>query len=79
MNFLASFQAERLIAQIRTHGDASSAEAKKRLQKLAKLGPRAIPKILNALADSDKNLTRALTELLAGRTPVWNEKNLSYH
>jgi serine/threonine-protein kinase len=73
MNFLASFQAERLIAQIRTHGDASSADARKAFQKLAKLGPGAIPKVLDAFATSDKIATHSFTELLAG---FCNDKTL---
>lgn len=66
MNFLASFQADRLIAQIRTHGDTSSADARKAFQKLAKLGPGAIPRVLDAFSTSDKNTTASFTELLAG-------------
>ena len=73
MNFLASFQAERLIAQIRTNGDTSSADARKAFQKLAKLGPGAIPKVLDAFATSDKNTTSAFIELLSG---LCNDKTL---
>ncbi|HMB73391.1 MAG TPA: HEAT repeat domain-containing protein [Gammaproteobacteria bacterium] len=75
MNFLASFQAERLISQIRTNGDVHSANARKALQKLAKLGPGAIPKILDAVAYADRNQTETFTELLSG---ICTDKTLPF-
>ena len=74
MNFLASFQAERLISQIRSSGDASSSDAKKAFQKLARLGPGAIPKIIDSIAASDRSQTEAFTDLLAS---YCNDKTLS--
>lgn len=73
MNFLASFQAERLIAQIRANGDPSAADARKAFQKLAKLGPGAIPKVLEAFTTADKSTTVAFTDLLSG---FCNDKSL---
>ena len=66
MNFLASFQAERLISQLRSYGDGSPADAKKAFAKLAKLGPGAIPKIIDAIASSDRGQVESFTELLSG-------------
>ena len=73
MNFLNALQADRLIAQIREEPDASSAEAKKLFAKLGKLGTAAIPKILEALASSDKRQTAEYVELLSALT---SEKTL---
>ena len=73
MNLFTSFQAERLISQIRGRPDTSSPEAKKVFQKLAKLGPGAIPKILEAVASTDRNQTTSFTELL---TNLCNDKTM---
>ncbi len=64
MNFITSFNADRLIAQIREEADPSSANGKKLFAKLGKLGPGAIPKILEALASADKRQTVEYVELL---------------
>jgi HEAT repeat protein/tRNA A-37 threonylcarbamoyl transferase component Bud32 len=64
MNFLNALQADRLIAQIREEADPASAEGKKLFAKLGKLGTAAIPKILEALASSDKRQTVEYVELL---------------
>ncbi len=66
MNFITAFQADRLIAQIRSESDPSSPAAKKAFQKLGKLGNKAIPKILEALASADKRQTVEYVELLNG-------------
>jgi eukaryotic-like serine/threonine-protein kinase len=64
MNFITSFNADRLIAQIREEADPSSTEGKKLFAKLGKLGSGAIPKILEALASADKRQTVEYIELL---------------
>ena len=46
MSFFSDMRAERLIAEIRGIGDPLNPEAQKAFQKLAKIGPGAIPKIL---------------------------------
>jgi serine/threonine-protein kinase len=68
MNLLTSFQADRLIAQIREEADPTSPSAKKAFQKLGKLGTGAIPKILEALASADKRQTAEYVELLNALT-----------
>jgi eukaryotic-like serine/threonine-protein kinase len=65
MSFFSDLRAERLIAEIRGIGDAMHPEAQKAFQKLAKLGPTAIPKILDATAVADKKETAAYVEILA--------------
>ncbi len=73
MNFISAIQADRLIAQISSAGDPSSDGAKKAFGKLGKLGPAAIPKIIEALADADKRNTVEYVEVLASLT---NDKTL---
>jgi eukaryotic-like serine/threonine-protein kinase len=65
MNFLTSIQADKLIAQIREEPDPSSANGKKLFAKLGKLGPGAIPKVLEALSSADKKQTVEYVELLS--------------
>ena len=64
MSFFSDLRAERLIAEIRGIGDPLHPESQKAFQKLAKLGPGAIPKILDALAVADKKETASYVEIL---------------
>jgi eukaryotic-like serine/threonine-protein kinase len=64
MSFFSDLRAERLIAEIRGIGDPLNPESQKAFQKLAKLGSGAIPKILDALAVSDKKETAAYVDIL---------------
>jgi len=73
MNFISALQADRLIAQITSAGDPTSAGAKKAFDKLGKLGPAAIPKILSALAGADKRHTVEYVEVLGS---LINDKTL---
>jgi eukaryotic-like serine/threonine-protein kinase len=68
MNFLTSFQADRLISQIREEADPTSPTAKKAFEKLGKLGNAAVPKILEALSGADKRQTVEYVELLSSLT-----------
>jgi serine/threonine-protein kinase len=65
MSFFSDLRAERLIAEIRGIGDPLHPDAQKAFQKLAKLGPTAIPKIIDATAVADKKETAAYVEILA--------------
>jgi HEAT repeat protein/tRNA A-37 threonylcarbamoyl transferase component Bud32 len=64
MSFFSDLRTERLIAEIRGYGDPLNPEAQKAFQRLAKIGPGAIPKILDALAISDKKETASYVEIL---------------
>src|SRR5215831_10238279 len=64
MSFFADLRAERLIEEIRGVGDPTQPSAQKALDKLAKLGTGAIPKILDAIATADKKETVAYVEIL---------------
>jgi eukaryotic-like serine/threonine-protein kinase len=65
MSFFSDIRAERVIAEIRGIGDPMHPNAQKAFQKLAKLGPGAIPKIIEALAVADKQETASYAEILA--------------
>ena len=64
MSFFSDLRAERLIAEIRGIGDPLHPDSQKAFQKLAKIGPGAIPKILDALAVADKKETASYVDIL---------------
>jgi eukaryotic-like serine/threonine-protein kinase len=64
MSFFSDLRAERLIAEIRGIGDPLHPDSQKALQKLAKIGPGAIPKILDALAVADRKETASYVDIL---------------
>jgi len=64
MSFFSDLRAERLIAEIRGIDDPTHPSAQKALQKLARIGAGAIPKILDALSVADKKETASYVEIL---------------
>ncbi len=72
MSLFSNLRAERLIAEIKATGETTEAGTRKALDKLVKLGPAAIPRIIDALANADKQETagfvNALSTLLDQRT-----------
>lgn len=64
MSFFSDLRAERLIAEIRQIGDPLHPDSQKALQKLVKVGPGAIPKILDTLAIADRKETAVYVDLL---------------
>ena len=73
MSFLASFRSEQLLGQLIAEQDPSSPAAQKFVQKLKNSGNKAIPKIIDALALSDKSHTMILVDILG---TMINDKNL---
>jgi serine/threonine-protein kinase len=65
MSLFANLRAERLIAEVKAAGDADAPEARKSIEKLGRLGPSAIPRIVDALANADKQETAAFVGVLA--------------
>jgi serine/threonine-protein kinase len=65
MSFFTNLRAERLIAEIKAAGDAEAPDARKSLEKLGRLGPSAIPRIVDALANADKQETAAFVGVLS--------------
>jgi eukaryotic-like serine/threonine-protein kinase len=65
MSFFTNLRAERLIADIKAAGDADDDAARRSFEKLGKLGPSAIPRIIDALANADKHETAGFVGVLA--------------
>jgi len=64
MSLFATVRADRLIERIRDVADTTHPDAQKAFDKLSKLGPGAIPKIIDALAGASKQETVAYVEVL---------------
>jgi len=76
MNFLASFRSDQVLSQLVAEQDPSSASAQKLVDKLKKAGSKAVPKIIDALALSDKTHTMVLVDILGA---LVNDKNLDLY
>jgi serine/threonine-protein kinase len=73
MSFLASFRSDQVLAQLIAESDPASPNAQKLVDKLKKAGNKAVPKIIDALALSDKSHTMVLVDILGS---LVNDKNL---
>ena len=73
MNFFASFRSDQILGQLIAESDPSSPAAQKLVEKLKKAGSKAVPKIIDALALSDKTHTMVLVDILGA---MINDKNL---
>ncbi len=76
MSFLASFRSDQLITDLVAQEDTASPAAKKIIAKLKKAGNRAVPKIIDALAMSDKTHTMVLVDILGD---LVSDKNLDLY
>ena len=76
MSFLASFRSDQILGQLIAEPDPSSAAANKLVDKLKTAGTRAVPKIIDALALSDKTHTMVLVDILGA---LVNDKNLELY
>ena len=65
MSFFTNMRADRLIAEIKATGEGDAAETRRTLEKLAKLGPAAIPRVIDALANADRHETAGFVAVLA--------------
>jgi len=73
MGFLASFRSDQILAQLIAEQDPQSPAAEKLVEKLIRAGSKAIPKIIDALALSDKTHTMVLVDILSA---MINDKDL---
>ncbi|MEL7186595.1 MAG: HEAT repeat domain-containing protein [Pseudomonadota bacterium] len=73
MNFLASFRSDQILGQLIAEQDPASPAAQKLVDKLKSAGNKAVPKIIDALALSDKSHTMVLVDILGS---MINDKNL---
>ena len=76
MSFLASFRSDQVLSQLIAESDPASATAQKLVEKLKKSGNKAVPKIIDALALSDKSHTMVLVDILG---TMINDKNLDMY
>jgi len=75
MVILAGFRADQLINELISEPDTGSSNALKLTERLKKLGPRVIPKAIDALAMSDKTHTMLFVDILASQV---SDKTLKY-
>ena len=76
MELLAGFRTDQLIGQLVSESDTNSASAQKMIERLKKVGPKVIPKIIDALAMSDKNHTVVFVDILASHV---SDKTLKFY
>lgn len=67
MNLLGGFRADQLISQLASETDTSSRNAQKITDRLKGLGPKVIPKAIDALAMSDRTHTMLFVDILASQ------------
>jgi len=76
MSIFASFLSDQLLGKLIAEQDPSSPAAQKLIEKLKTAGNKAIPKIIDALALSDKSHTMVLVDILGSMV---NDKNLDVY
>lgn len=76
MSLLGGFRADQLITSLVAEADPTSPSAEKLVAKLKKIGPRVIPKVIDALALSDKSHTMVFVDILTSQV---NDKTLSMY
>ena len=67
MSLLSGIRADQLISQLACESDTNSRTAQKLTERLKKLGPKVIPKAIEALAISDRNHTMLYVDILASQ------------
>ncbi|HSM31632.1 MAG TPA: HEAT repeat domain-containing protein [Woeseiaceae bacterium] len=76
MSLLSSFRADQLIQQLIAEKDPTSSGARKLVGKIKKVGPKVIPKVIDALAMSDKSHTMVFVDILSA---LVNDKTIDYY
>jgi eukaryotic-like serine/threonine-protein kinase len=76
VGFLATFRSDQIIGQLIAEQDPASPAAQKLVDKLKSAGNKAVPKIIDALAMSDKTHTMVLVDILGA---LVNDKNLEMY
>ena len=76
MALLGAFRSEHLIQQLATEKDPTGSTAQKLVGKIKNIGPKVIPKVIDALAMSDKTHTMVFVDILSGMV---NDKTLEYY
>ena len=76
MSLLGSFRSEQLIQQLISENDPTGPKARKLVAKIKNIGPKVIPKVIDALAMSDKSHTMMFVDILSA---LVNDKTLKYY
>ncbi len=76
MSLFGGFRADQLIGQLSSEPDANSPASQKLVERLKNLGPKVIPKAIEALAMSDKSHTMLFVDILASQV---SDKSLHYY
>jgi serine/threonine-protein kinase len=76
MAILGGFRADQLIGDLTSQVDPSSPAAMKTVERLKKIGPKVIPRVIDALAMSDKKHTMVFVDILASYV---NDKTLKFY
>ena len=73
MSLLGGFRADQLISELMAQADPTTPSAEKLVNKLKKIGPKVVPKVIDALALSDKSHTMMFVDILTSQV---NDKTL---
>jgi serine/threonine-protein kinase len=76
MTLLGSFRSEQLIQDLVAETDPAGTKARKLVDKIKNVGPKVIPKIIDALAMSDKTHTMVFVDILSS---LVSDKTLEYY
>ncbi len=76
MSLLGGFRADQLISQLAAETDPSSRSVQKLTERLKAIGPKVIPKAIDALAMSDKSHTMLFVDILASQV---SDKTLKFY
>ena len=76
MAILGGFRTDQLIGTLVSETDTNSPVAQKTIERLKKIGPKVIPKIIDALAMSDKSHTMVFVDILASYV---SDKTLKFY
>jgi len=76
MALLGGLRADQLIGDLTSQADPGSPAAQKTVDKLKKLGPKVIPRVIDALAMSDKRHTMVFVDILASYV---SDKTLQFY
>jgi len=73
MSFLGGFRADQLVSQLVAEQQPDSPAAKRLINRIKKVGPKVVPKAIDALALSDKSHTMIFVDILSN---LVNDKTL---
>lgn len=75
MGLIKNFRADQLLTILVSEVDPNSKKAQKAVQKLKKIGPTVVPRVIDALATTDRSHKTVLVEILVSQV---SDKSLKY-